>query len=69
MKRYWLFGGEAYYPGGGAEDYQADHDDQDRLARLGRTFLREGGTWKWAHIWDAVDKAIVWSSNSDKERG
>ena len=41
MKRYWLFGGDAYYPGGGAEDFQAAHDDQDRLARLDATGFPE----------------------------
>lgn len=26
MKRYWLFAGDAYYPGGGMEDFIASFD-------------------------------------------
>jgi hypothetical protein len=65
VKRYWLFGGNAYYPGGGVEDFISAHDDPGKAEKAGAQFLAENGSLSWAHVWDAEAEAIVWTANND----
>jgi hypothetical protein len=64
MNRYWLFAGDAYYPGGGAEDFVSTHADLGKAEKAGAQEMAERGSLSWAHIWDAEAEAVVWSANN-----
>jgi len=66
MKLYLLFGGDNYYPGGGAQDFESAHEDKDRAIRAGRQFLA-GTRLKWAHVFDCDRELIVWARESGNE--
>ena len=55
MKRYLLFGGEDYYPGGGWRDFLGDFDseaDAEYEARRRRTLKWTEGRIEWAQVVD-----------------
>ena len=73
MKRFWLFGGDAYYPGGGAEDFLSAHAEFSEAILAGNDFLDKGGALKWVHILDTdivadpgFENPIAWSANSEE---
>jgi hypothetical protein len=55
--RYLLFGGEDYYPGGGALDLAGRSDDLAALAEQGRA--RFGARFQWWHVFDLETMAEV----------
>lgn len=50
-RRYWLFAGEDYYPGGGMHDYRWKSDDKYALAEMGVDGLKSM-EWDWFHVVD-----------------
>lgn len=62
--RYMLFGGECYYPSGGAEDLQDTYEDLDVARGDAYVFLNSGYCSKWAHVYDTEEKRIVWSEHN-----
>jgi hypothetical protein len=62
MKRWLLFAGATYYPGGGWDDFIASYDTPDEAADEGRRCLarrrmphpHEGPTADWYQIVDAT---------------
>lgn len=69
MKRYILFAGPNYYPGGGAGDFVESSDDLEALKEKGRELITvqpetEERPWPhceadWAHIWDCEEEKEV----------
>lgn len=51
MKRYLLFVGSDYYPGGGAGDLLADFDTFSEAFMLGDDYVNDD-SHRWAHILD-----------------
>ena len=47
MKRYFLFAGDHYYPGGGMEDFEGDFDTFGEAKAKG-----EKPDYDWWHVWD-----------------
>ncbi|MCO6500286.1 MAG: hypothetical protein J5I47_07920 [Vicingus serpentipes] len=50
-RRYWLFAGEEYYPGGGMDDYRWKDDNMYALAEMGVNGLKSM-EWDWFHVVD-----------------
>ena len=75
MKRYWLFLGEMYYPGGGALDLHGQYDTvQEAIWALGRAEVNPYGTKGfasdfpddiWWHIYDTQKGEIAVKHPSD----
>lgn len=60
MKRYIVFAGNNYYPGGGACDYTGhSFEDKEAAKEAGLKCLARDGN-DWVHIFDAIDERIVW---------
>lgn len=55
MKRYLLFSGATYYPGGGWEDFVGDYDTPEEI-QVGVESLPR---YQWWHIVDTETKAIL----------
>jgi hypothetical protein len=70
MKRYWAFFGSYYYPLGGMNDFLSDHDvlGDALIAIAARALMeaRDQRQYYWAHIWDCVDRKIVWDTENDE---
>ena len=45
MKRYLLFAGYKYYPGGGWKDFENDYDTIEEAENAGEEFTKENYTW------------------------
>jgi hypothetical protein len=56
MKRYILFGGEDYYPGGGWTDYVDAFETADEAHALGKARFKE---YQWFHIADTHTGKII----------
>lgn len=59
MKRFLLFTGYAYYPGGGWEDFSGTFDTLEG-AQMEATRLFREKVGDWAHVIDTVTTAEVW---------
>lgn len=63
MPRYFLFGGDQYYPAGGWDDFKGSFEtaeDAWRAASIG---------WDWWHIVDTTSGEIVEDSQARRGRG
>jgi hypothetical protein len=56
VKRYLLFAGDLYYPGGGWSDFRGSYDDIYEAVDGART-------WDWYHVVDSTDEQIVKSND------
>lgn len=54
MRRYFLFGGDRFYPLGGFYDFQGDYDTVEEAVKRGNS-----RGWDWWHIWDSKKKELV----------
>lgn len=53
MKRFLLFAGDNYYPGGGWDDFISDHDALAEALAAGKYAATFEGLWKdWWHVVD-----------------
>ena len=55
MKKYLLFGGDHYYPRGGANDCKGDYDSVEECIQAQKENIREKDRYDyddWAHILD-----------------
>lgn len=61
MKRYVLFAGDVYYPGGGFEDFEASSDSLADLKRKAKAFTdkEREPIYVWWHIVDRQTDEIV----------
>ena len=59
MKRFIVFAGDFYYPGGGAADYVADFDTID-AAKAWR-----GWSSNWLHVLDTYTKEVHETHNGE----
>ncbi len=57
MKRYWLFGGDSYYPNGGMGDFRGSFDSREEAIKAGAA-IREGSD-SWYHVFDSQDNTII----------
>lgn len=61
MKRYLLFAGEKYYPGGGAYDFRDSFDTIEAAKDAPLATTSWGSYADWAHIADRDDALrIIW---------
>jgi hypothetical protein len=65
MKRYILFHGARYYPGGGFKDDHEFFDGHVEAIERGRTILKKEETCYWAHIFDVVENRIIWDKDAE----
>lgn len=63
MKRYMLFAGMKYYPGGGMADLLGCLDSLDDAKRFFEE-RNQSDINDWAHVFDAVEEKIVWDYSS-----
>lgn len=57
MKRYWLFSGQIYYPGGGMDDFIGSYDTVDEAKAV---FPAEDDyRYSWAHIFDFEKELVI----------
>lgn len=59
VKRYWLFGGDKYYPGGGLADFVQSFDDSNDAIKMGRA--KYGASLEWFHVLDAEAFTVVFA--------
>lgn len=59
-KRYWLFHGDDYYPGGGMVDFKKRSDCLNDLLN----FTNKMESHQWAHIYDIQTEKIIFESKS-----
>lgn len=59
IKRYWLFGGEYYYPNGGMADFKGDFDSAIQAEKYAAK-----KEYDWFHIFDSLTKDAVAGSNN-----
>lgn len=59
MKRYLAFSGEQYYPSGGMEDFKRDFDTEEEamVYVLAREAIND-----WMHVYDSVERKIIWKT-------
>jgi hypothetical protein len=57
MKRYWLFGGNSYYPNGGMGDFRGSFDSREEAIEVGAA-IREGSD-SWYHVFDSQENEIA----------
>jgi hypothetical protein len=50
MKRYLLFGGENYYPGGGWHDFKGSYPTREEAQAAGKALTSE--RYQWFHVID-----------------
>ena len=50
VKRYVVFSGVCYYPGGGWEDFNSSHDDLEEAKKLARELNKPSDAW--SHVVD-----------------
>lgn len=67
MKRFLLFGGLDYEPGGGWSDFLSDHDTIDSAVSRGRGIGTDHGV-EWFHVVDTENWSIVAEVDIPKER-
>lgn len=75
MKRYLLFGGADYYPGGGMNDFMGDYDTiEEAQAAVGPYEKTVDGTelhyqvsYDWADIWEMPELVNVASYRKPQE--
>lgn len=63
MKRYLLFAGDNYYPGGGWKDFVDDCDDKKEAELFIKHWSRKSLTGTWAHVVDSHSGKIVKSKD------
>ncbi len=61
---YLVFGGEQYYPQGGAHDLLCEFVDRLPAEGFARGFCAAGAL-RWAHVFCTEDKKIVFSAVED----
>lgn len=60
MKRYLLFAGYAYYPGGGMHDFYSSHDTAEDAKNAAMPLMLESdGEFSWWHVFDRETGQIV----------
>ena len=65
MKRYWLFGGDDYYPQGGMYDLVSRHDTVRDAMAAGRDTPDGERPLDWWHVWDAEEGVRVVQDSDD----
>lgn len=69
MGRYLLFYGSAYEAAGGMRDFEGDFDDLRDAINKANKFdesEKKKWDWKWCHIYDSVERRIVWEDGEEK---
>lgn len=77
MKRYLVFVGCKYYPGGGAEDFDGEHDSaaaaisqaMDAAKEAAANYSDQMWCYAWAHVFDTKTKKIIWKNGEAKKDG
>jgi hypothetical protein len=64
MRRFIVFAGTFYYPGGGFEDYQTDVDEFEPARQFALGYLKANGN-TWAHVFDLEQRKIVWKGHNN----
>lgn len=64
MKRYLVFGGNCFYPGGGWNDFICSTDDELQAIEIAanfarRTSPREFTSGRWSHVYDTDRENVV----------
>lgn len=66
-RRYQIFAGAAYYPGGGMNDFAGSHDNKEAAFGLARAKARKTPyEFMWAHVYDCELKRIVYRVSNGK---
>lgn len=61
MKRFLVFTGDTYYPGGGWSDFSGSFDTLDE-AKKGAVAKMHLDHEDWAHVVDSEDSKVVWET-------
>lgn len=65
MNRYLSFFGNNFYPNGGMGDFISSHDNlKDAKAAVETQDLLKATTSTWGHVYDLVDKEIVYERDN-----
>lgn len=71
MKRFLLFYGDVYYASGGMKDFEGDFDAMEPAIAVVDSFRQKYGhtgdalgRFDWAHIYDTVERRIVWKNGA-----
>jgi hypothetical protein len=57
MKRYWLFGGNSYYPNGGMGDFRGSYDSREEAIEAGKAIKVSHSNWY--HVFDSQENEIA----------
>jgi len=57
MKRYLVFIGDHYYPGGGMDDFREDFGILEDALQLAKTINTD---YKWSHVFDIKKQIMVY---------
>lgn len=57
MKRYFLFTGDTYYPGGGMKDFRGSFDTAAEAKAF--SFSDKVDSWDWIEIYDSQEQMLV----------
>ena len=57
MKRYWLFGGNSYYPNGGMGDFRGSFDSREEAIEAGKAIKVSHSNWY--HVFDSQENEIA----------
>jgi hypothetical protein len=57
MKRYWLFGGNSYYPNGGMGDFRGSYDSREKAIEAGKAIKVSHSNWY--HVFDSQENEIA----------
>lgn len=67
MKRYLLFHGSDYYPGGGWDDFEGAYDTAEEARAKGNSLMEPTpgqSRWRWFHIVDTTTMQILQSGQT-----
>lgn len=61
MKRFMVFSGSNWYPGGGSNDFVGDYDTLE-VAENSLIAFPELANWDWWEIWDTDTREVICSN-------
>ena len=66
MKRFIVFTGAGYYPGGGWNDFHSDHDMAEEAVKAADQQLIADLNDDWSHVVDTSTGKVIYNTTSTK---